>query len=554
DGKVKVEIPPTTMATGQRLQLEGATTFDEFGPAVAGHNLEVDPPSLNDLRPDWVRVGDALVASGISLPEPPLRIVRHVCDRMRGLSWKGRVVVAGERNRVGIVTVLPSSAPMLALAFDIGTTKIAGYLVDLDSGRTLARAGVVNPQIVFGEDVVSRIAHANRDPGSEALLRSRLLDALNDLARHLTVGYGDPSECIVDAVVVGNTAMHHFFAGLSVRQLGVAPYVPVTSSSHTEPAGELGLSFCPGASVYLPPNVAGYVGADHVSMLVAADILTRSGSVLALDIGTNTEISLKLGERLLSCSCASGPAFEGAHIRDGMRAVPGAVEHVRVSGDVFHVQTIESAPPVGICGSGILDAVAAMLEAGVVDKRGRFHGAHPSVRRRNGEPEFVLVAAETTGHGHDIVVTSRDVVEIQLAKGAIRAGIEILCRHAGIKSDELDTLVVAGAFGTYLDPSSAIRIGMFPSLPEHRIEQIGNAAGTGAVRMLRFGAERQTARSIGERSEYIELTTHPDFADVFTDELFFDAALGEESVTVAGSGGGSSNVTRNTPPSATNLR
>jgi uncharacterized 2Fe-2S/4Fe-4S cluster protein (DUF4445 family) len=328
---------------------------------------------------------------------------------------------------------------------------------------------------------------------------------------------------IAEAVVVGNTAMHHLFAGLPVRQLAVAPYVPAVGEAMDLRASDLGLKIAPGALVHLPPNLAGFVGADHVAMVLSTDVWQASHTVMALDIGTNTEITLAVGGRMVSCSCASGPAFEGAHIRDGMRAAPGAIERVQITDGKPQVYTIGGRAPVGICGSGILTAVAEMLEAGVIDHRGSFEDDAAGVRRQDGAPhqEYVLVPSEATGHGRDIVVTRADVNEIQLAKGAIRAGLEALLEEAHIGYEAIDEFVIGGAFGTYLDVGSAVAVGMFPDLPRDRFRQVGNAAGTGARQMLISAERRQVADHLPERIEYIELTTYPGFENAFIEALYF---------------------------------
>jgi uncharacterized 2Fe-2S/4Fe-4S cluster protein (DUF4445 family) len=315
--------------------------------------------------------------------------------------------------------------------------------------------------------------------------------------------------------------MHHLFAGLPVQQLGAAPYVPVITEPIDIPARDLGLRVASGAYVHLPPNIAGYVGADHVSMLLSTGVWEKHGTVIALDIGTNTEITLAENGRMLTCSCASGPAFEGAHIHDGMRAAPGAIEHVQMDGDTIRVYTIDELPAVGICGSGILDATAGMLGAGVIDSRGVIEKEHKLVRQVDREVSVPLVLAENSGHGRDIIVTRKDVNEIQLAKGAIRAGIEVLLDKAGIESDAIDEFVVAGAFGTYLDIQSAIRIGMFPEIPEAQFRQVGNAAGMGAKQMLISAIRRARAVEITQRVEYLELTTHTTFTPQFLKAMMF---------------------------------
>jgi len=316
-------------------------------------------------------------------------------------------------------------------------------------------------------------------------LQSILADAVNGLVQGLCEEANVSIERIVEVVAVGNTAMHHLFAGLPVQQLGMAPYVPAVSDTLDFRACEIGIDLAPGAYIYLPSNIAGFVGADHVAVLLANDIGKSSGKVIVLDIGTNTEISLVSDGRLLSCSCASGPAFEGAHIHDGMRAAPGAIERVQIEGERINLQTIKNQPPVGICGSGILDAVSEMLDAGLLNKSGKLEKDSPLMRtNQDDQAEFVLAPASISAHGRDIIITRKDINEIQLAKAAIRAGIEILLKEAGIDFSELDEFIVAGAFGTYLDIKSTIRTGMFPPLPVSRFRQVGNAAGMGAKQML----------------------------------------------------------------------
>jgi uncharacterized 2Fe-2S/4Fe-4S cluster protein (DUF4445 family) len=263
-------------------------------------------------------------------------------------------------------------------------------------------------------------------------------------------------------------------------------------------------------------------------MVLSTDIWQTDHTVLALDIGTNTEITLAHQGRLLSCSCASGPAFEGAHIRDGMRAAPGAIERVQILDGEPKVFTIGGQAPVGICGSGILDAVSELIKSGAIDGRGALQITAPHVKRRNrsNQLEYLLVEAAQSGHKREVVITRSDVNEIQLAKGAIRAGIDILLDQAGIDASGLEAFIVAGAFGTYLDIDSAVTIGMFPDLPRERFQQVGNAAGTGARQMLISAERRAAAEQIRSRVEYVELTTHVGFEKVFMQALFFHPPAG----------------------------
>jgi len=400
------------------------------------------------------------------------------------------------------------------LAVDIGTTKLAAYLIELDTGLTKASSGAMNPQIAFGEDVISRIAFAGSEPGGARKLHEVLVESLNKMLTDMCLEAGVSTGSVMDAVLVGNTAMHHLFAGLPVEQLGRAPFSPAVTSSMSIPAHDLGLKLGAGAKAYLPPLIAGYVGADHIAMLLATDAWKSPGRTIAMDIGTNTEISLIAGGKITSCSCASGPAFEGAHIREGMRAAPGAIERARWSNGKVIWQSIGNQPPVGICGSGILDLVAALQDGGRIKPTG--------VLINGTESGIVVVPVDQTGLSRDLVITRGDIHEIQLAKSAIRVGVEILLKNAGLTYADLDEFIVAGAFGTYLDLRSAVRVGMFPPLRLDQFHQVGNAAGVGAKQMLISVVKRKEAEFLGMKVEYLELTSQPEFAPLYLKHLCFE--------------------------------
>ncbi len=517
---VKVEVPSESLATTQRLQVEGQRVKLAGKEIITPVDLVLEPASLTDLRSDSARLRDAMQIKGYPNVSFSPDVLFSLSGILRGQDWRVRAALRGDR----VVALLPDDARMLGLAVDVGTTKIAAYLLDLESGDVLAVRGAMNPQISYGEDVISRIDYCNQNEGGREILQGRVVSALNGMIAEMC-GEADVSpEQLVEAVLVGNTAMHHLLAGLPVRQLAMAPYVPAVGEALDLPASVIELDISPGALIHLPPNIAGFVGADHVSMVLSTDVWQAENTVIAVDIGTNTEITLAVGGRMLSCSCASGPAFEGAHIRDGMRAAPGAIERVLIKNGQPSIYTIGEKPPVGICGSGILDAVAELLKNGIIDHRGSFQGGAPNVREgmSTQHKEFLLVPAEDTGHGKDIVVTRSDINEIQLAKGAIRAGLEILLEEGGIAAGDIDEFIIAGAFGTYLDVGSAMTVGMFPELPRERFRQVGNAAGTGAQQMLISAERRRVADEIPERVEYVELTTHAGFEKAFMKELFFD--------------------------------
>lgn len=519
---VKLDIPPESLTTPQRLQIEGKAFEFAPDPPVKTLDVTLPAPTMYDLRADVERLNDTLRQHG----QPPLHMslpaMASLTGCLRANDWSARLAVRDGRE---IVAVLPPDTPLLGFAVDIGTTGMAAYLLDMESGEILAKTGAMNPQIAYGEDVISRIVYVNEHDDGQQTLQSRLINSLNTMIDTLCVETGSQPSQIVEMVAVGNTAMHHIFAGLPVRQLGEAPYLPVLRGALEFSAHLLGLNTAPGAYVYMPPNVAGYVGADHVAMLLATRAWNAEQTTVAIDIGTNTEVSLIANGRRLSCSCASGPAFEGAHIRDGMRAAPGAIERVQLIGDELHIQTIGNRAPVGICGSGILDAVATLVEGGLVDFRGVFAEHELLKRGKDGKSLFVLAEASQTEHGRDVVINRKDVSEIQLAKAAIRAGVEILLEKAGLSAADVQSFVIAGAFGTYINVDGAVRIGMFPDLPLERFHQVGNAAGVGAWQLLTSQTLRQQVSELIEDIEYIELTTYQNFQSIFMESISLQASI-----------------------------
>jgi uncharacterized 2Fe-2S/4Fe-4S cluster protein (DUF4445 family) len=509
---VKLVVPAESMTARQRIQVEGMEMKVHPEPAVRAYHLALSAPSLEAPQADGDRLLETLNREhGLRCTKIDIGALRTISDRLRSGKWKGQATV----RKSEVIAVLPPGDRQLGLAIDLGTTKIAGYLVDLSTGHTLAAKGVMNPQATYGEDVISRINRVVKSSDDGAQLQKLAVDAINELCGDLCAeGRAQPEE-IVESVVVGNTAMHHLFLRLPVRQLALAPFVPAISRALEVRAGELGLNTNPGAHVYLLPNIAGFVGSDHVSMLLATDAWRAKETTVAVDIGTNTEISLIHRRRIIATSCASGPAFEGGHIKHGMRAGAGAIERLRIDDGRIQYQTIDGAPPVGICGSGILDAIAQLYLSKVIDQGGRITDNQPGVRSYKGQREFVLVSKEERKGKPALTVTQRDVRELQLAKAAIRSGIQILLATSGCAEDDIKQVIIAGAFGTYINMSSAVAIGMLPSLPLNRFRQVGNAAGMGAKLALISLKSRGRAQEIASKVSYIELASSPLFQPTF---------------------------------------
>ncbi len=500
------------MTTPQRVQVEGLEITVHPEPPVRAYRLRLEAPSLSAPHADADRLIEALNQQyQLHCGKFDIDVLRSLSVQLRSWSWECQAIVRNDE----VIALAPWTSHPLGLAIDLGTTKIAGYLVDLSDGRTLAAKGIMNPQISYGEDIISRMTGVIQSPDEGVQVQKLAVKAINELIADLFAEISANAGEIVEAVVVGNTAMHHLFLGLPVRQLALSPFVPAVSRALEVKAGDLGLRTAPGAYVYLLPNIAGFVGADHVAMLLSTEVYQAEGPVIALDIGTNTEVSLVKDGGITAVSCASGPAFEGGHIKDGMRAATGAIERFRITEDSIQYQTIDQALPIGICGSGILDALSQLYLAGILDEGGRIMGNHPRVRTYKGQREFMLVREEERGGQPAITITQRDVRELQLAKAAIRAGIQVLLEANGCSEDEIQQVIIAGAFGTYIDVASAVAIGMLPSLPLNRFRQVGNAAGMGAKLALISLGKRAEAQAVAARVKYIELASAPNFEQTF---------------------------------------
>jgi uncharacterized 2Fe-2S/4Fe-4S cluster protein (DUF4445 family) len=521
-----IQIPRESLITGQRLQIAGDLQEITPDPLVRAFTLGLSPPTLEDIRPDLERIADALAEQyGISgiVAEPS--VLRALSPAMRDLNWRFTLFLREQKNTsdMEIVGIGEWGQRPLGFAVDLGTTKIAAYLVDLETGADLAAAGAPNPQIGYGEDVISRLNHVHRNADGGRVLAAKVEGTLNELLAQLLTQAGASAAQVVDACIVGNTAMTHLLLQLPVRQLAVSPYVAAVGSALTVRAADLRLDMAPGATVYIPPCIGGFVGADHVAMILASDLDRRDKVVLGVDIGTNTEIAIhKPGMSFLtSASCASGPAFEGAHISDGMRAASGAIEKVRITPTEVEMTTIDDAPAVGLCGSGIVDVAAELYRSGLVNQRGRFQKESNRVGDGRFGPEFCLVPANESGSGRDVIITQKDVNEIQLAKGAIHAGLQILLEATGTVPEEVDEVIVAGAFGSFLNIENALAMGLFPELPHAQFRQVGNAAVVGAKWMLISREARRRAEKIAGSTVYNELTTYPRFARKFALGMLF---------------------------------
>ncbi len=500
-GDVRVGLQP--VHSGLRLQVAGTFNPPAPEPAVAPAAFELSPPEVGDRLGDADRLLQALGRVGCDL-----EVLRGTTDFLRRQGYRGRAVT----RRGEIIALRPEGAPLLGLAVDLGTTKLAAYLADLETGELLRAGARLNPQLAYGEDVVARLGYASASGENYARIRGAAVEAVNELAAGLCAEAGCGPEDVHDAVVGGNTAMHHLLLGLDVSQLGWAPYVPSVAGPVDVKARDLGLKLGTGTYVHLLPCVAGYVGGDHVAVLLATDLAAHGGVALAVDVGTNTEIALAKDGAVTCTSCASGPAFEGGHISRGMRAVAGAIDRVWLEGDQIRYSVVEGGEPAGFCGAAVIDLVAALLQAGLVDRSGRLVKGRPGVEEGSEGLQVSLGG---------VPLTQGDIRQLQLAKAAVRTGVEALLATTGTGPEEVDRVYVAGAFGVAIDPGNAAAIGMFPRLPGATYVPVGNAAGVGAYLALVSESKRLEAARLARAAGYVELTVHPGYQELFLSCLGF---------------------------------
>jgi uncharacterized 2Fe-2S/4Fe-4S cluster protein (DUF4445 family) len=519
-----LEVPPESQLGIQRLLVGGLEPTIPLSVIVRKLSLRVPKAEIKDLRADTERFFGAVNEHlGIATDSIAYEALKALPLALRESEWQITVAV---RDKEAIAVEAGSTADRLyGFAVDIGTTKLAGYLVDLNTGRTLGTCSEVNPQVKQGGDVITRITYAMGKPRNLAELHEVLIDAINhmisDVCRKLAMSEHD----IYDVVAVGNTVMHHFFFNINPKSVGFSPYTAVVGRSLDVRARDLGLKVNAGAYVHSPPNVAGFVGADAVADIMATEVYKAEELTLLVDIGTNVEIVLGNKNQLQACSTPAGPALEGAEISFGMRAVAGAIETVWIDPKDMTVgfRTIGNQRPKGICGSGIVDAIAEMFKAGIISNSGEIRKElqTPRVRIPDGTAEFLIAEKEQTAIGKDIVVSQQDIRQIQLAKAAVYTGVLMSMKHLEVKLEDIKKVYVAGAFGTYLNSQSARNIGMYHDLPLNRIRYVGNAAGAGARALLKSTALREVASKLAKDIRYFHLGNEPDFQKEFLNALYF---------------------------------
>lgn len=547
-GDLMVFIPEESRGTKQVVLEQGKERHFKINPAVRKFYLEVEAASPVDNRGDFERIRDGLVANyglpkDLTIDYPVLCKLPYVLRGSRknkGVpftdgTWEVTVTIWNNKEIILVETGIAENC--VGLAIDVGTTTVVAYLCDLKSGTVLDTDSMMNPQVRYGEDVLSRISYAMMNAGGMQHMRNAIIECINTLAGRLAGKNGCLPEEIMEVVLVFNPVMHHLALGIEPGFLGRSPFIAGTKSSLNIKARDLGIKVCSTANIYTLPIEAGFVGADNVGVLIAEEPYREQDKIrMCIDIGTNGEINIGNVQKMLCTSCATGPALEGAQIKFGMRAAPGAIEQVRIDPQTLEVSykiigqdkwypEFKMTEARGICGSGIIDITAELFKAGVIQGNGRFNILNsPRIRMgEDGKPEYVVAWAGETSVGKDITFTQSDVRAVQLAKAALYTGASYLMERIGV--EHIDSVTLAGAFGSYIDKESALVIGMIPDCDPENVIAVGNAAGDGARLALFDVNKREEASRIAREIEFIETAMEPDFQKRFVAAMAFPHSI-----------------------------
>jgi uncharacterized 2Fe-2S/4Fe-4S cluster protein (DUF4445 family) len=533
-GDLLVTVPEESQAHKQVIAKAATERIIEVDPAVRQLYVEIEPAQLGDPRGDWERMRQALEIQWQLIDlEIDTKTLLTLQSALRDGDFSVTVTIWQDRE---ILRVEPGYQDgVYGLAVDVGSTTVVAHLCDLRTGAVLATQSAMNPQVRYGEDLMSRISYSNTEPQGLSRMNRQIIQTLNELGEKAAQSRSLSPEEITEVVLVGNTVMHHIFLGIDPAQLGVAPFALATYSALDLKARDLGLNFNKSCRVHTLPLIAGHVGADNVAVMLAESPLDHDGISLIVDVGTNAEIILGDREQVLVASSPTGPAFEGAQITHGQRAAPGAVDRVRIDPQTLEPRIkiigrdewiqpgdhLAETRATGICGSGIIEAVAELFLSGIIDTRGHFvpeYAAKSSrVQYDENEMAFTLVDADLSASGAPILVTQNDVRAIQLAKAALYAGTKLLMHHRGVTA--VDRVILAGAFGTFIDPFHAMVLGLIPDCDLEKVIAVGNAAGDGARLALLNKELRQKAVHLARTATYVETPLETSFQDEFVAAL-----------------------------------
>ena len=531
---VVADVPSASRVLAHRVLMEdeGNLKAYPFAPILSVGECQLTPPSLLDNASDWDRVKAQLEGDE---PKASLGVIRNLPGALREGNWQVSLSMIDWGDGPKVVRVEPGSTRTFGLAVDVGTTTIALSLVEVETGKILATRGSYNRQGRYGDDVISRIIHCSQPGGLEDLQRA-VGGTINALIDEVVDAAEISREWIDGVVVSANTTMSHLFAGIDPSYIRLEPYIPAFTELGPFEAKELGLKVNPQAEVYLLPSVASYVGGDVVAGVLVSRLHQGDELSLFVDIGTNGEMVLGSRDFLVACACSAGPAFEGSGITCGMRAMEGAIEKVAIIDGEPQVQTIGGKPPVGICGSGLIDCLAKLQDGGIIDRTGHFVGDWERLRPSAEGREFVLVRAGEGGCQGDIVITEGDIKNLIRAKGAVYAGMRTLLKALELDVDAIDRVIIAGGFGQYLNVEDAIKIGLLPDIPRSKYEFLGNTSLKGARAALLSREALAEASRVAASLTYMELSAGNTFMDEFisacflphTDLSLFPSVIGKE--------------------------
>ncbi|TGE35439.1 DUF4445 domain-containing protein [Desulfosporosinus fructosivorans] len=507
--------------------LEMKTTT--LNPGIEKVFIQSSKPTLEDERGDWDRVVDVLsTVTGRSYDKTGLYILGKIPDILRADNFSLTATVT--EDKILEIESGNTTNRLYGVAVDVGTTSVAVALIDLNQGNILKVVSTENEQTAYGADVISRISFAMESQESAMALRVAIRRTINHLLEELSVQTNVGKDEILKMTIVGNTTMHHLLLGLDASHLAVSPFVAVCNKPLEFSAMELGLELNAQARILLLPNIGSFVGGDTIGAIVGAPAVLEPGNHLLIDLGTNCELFLKTGHSMLACSTAAGPAFEGAGIAHGMRAKQGAIESVTISEEGVSYQVIGEQEPIGICGSGLIEAIDEMRQSGVINKQGKIVdpekaetlaiGLKERIRPAEKGREFVL--AYGSDQGQDITLSQKDIGELQLAKGAVCAGIKTLVEMAGITVSELDSVTLSGTFATYLKAINILNIGLVPDIAEYKIKTVGNAAHVGAILALLDHKEMAMATELYKKISHVELGGSSTFSNYFMDSMYLE--------------------------------
>ncbi len=491
---------------------------------VRSFSLYLPKPSLNDQRSDELRLRQELEAKIGEAPEIPLFILRKISDTLRTEDFKVKVLIAYDGKSWRVIDIKPASSvgPVLGLGIDLGSTSIVFYLLDFETGEIIKRHSFKNPQIPYGEDILTRLHYASK-PERRKEIHEITISKISEEIRRFLAPYV-PEESLYYIAVCGNTTMEHFFLNLEINHLYREPYIPVASWIDTLKAKDFGLPAYEEALLFVFPNAGSYFGGDLLAGILASGIHQREEISILVDVGTNAELVLGNKDFLLACAGAAGPALEGGILSCGMQASPGAIERVRIDPKTLTIeyQTIQNKTPCGICGSGVIDLLAQMFMAGLVDQRGKFIPSRLPERFRhiNNQIAFILVKENETINDKPIYVTEGEIKSIIRSKGAMYTILTVLCQSVGLSFDDIERFYIAGSFGNYIDPDMAVTIGMLPDIPRKRYVSLGNAAGKGTIALLRDTNSFEELRKILKNLTYMEMNVRGEFMNLLTGALF----------------------------------